>query len=432
MNQISLENFLNQCRNEILQHCIGCGSCIENCEINRFTALKDVNSVHLVEAMKEFIRSGKYERIVYDFAFQCINCLECGTHCPEGIEASLIPIFVKDRLVQEGYEAPRMFKMLQPCRKHSVQDMIGALQVAPSDRWWIDEVPESPQPHDIVLFFGCNEVVFPSAMTATRDIMAHMGLDFVSVAGGKDLCCGASYLNTGDISIAQNMFHRLVESLERFQPKTVLFTCPTCVYILQKAAGENESSAKKYLHFSRFLADRLDEIEFKCLLKKKITLQDPCYTARGLGDYDSPRKVLAAIEGVTLVEMEHNREKALCCGVTATVNNPPHVAEAFISRRLQEAQTAKAETIVSVCSGCQMAFFRHEKEFGLCARSFSEIVAEAMGIDLQPNKMREFLELGDPALILEAARDTIEAGVYSKEEISQILPILFPTEKKKV
>lgn len=428
MSKVSLDKYLERRRDDIIEHCTSCGNCVANCEINRFTALKDADPAQLVEAMVEYIKSGKYEQIVYDYAFQCINCLECTIHCPEGIEASAIPVLVKARLVKEGHEAPPMFKMAQPCQKYSVQSILGALQTAPAEKWWLEEAPENPESHDIVLFLGCNEMSFPSAMAATRDVLTHMGVDFVSVGGGKDLCCGAIHLNTGETSAADEMGRRLVESLDRFHPKTVVFTCPTCVYMVHKTLEGEKTVADKYQHLSRFLADRLDGIQFKQPLSGNFTVQDPCFTARGLGDYDSPRKVLAAIEGLTLVEMEHNHENALCCGATAVANNPPDVAEAFIGGRLQEAREAGAKTVVNVCIGCQMAFFGYEKEFGLCARSFSEVVAEAMGLELQPDKMKQFRDLGDHALILEAAREKFEAGGYNSDEISAVLPFLFRAE----
>ncbi len=83
------------------------------------------------------------------------------------------------------------------------------------------------------------------------------------------------------------------------------------------------------------------------------------------------------------------------------------------------------DDIIERCTGCQMVFFGCENEFGLRARTFSEVMAEAMGIPLQPDKMKQFRDLGSPSLILEAAREEIDAGIYSEEEVSAVLPFLF-------
>ncbi|GAB4338810.1 MAG: (Fe-S)-binding protein [Candidatus Abyssubacteria bacterium] len=424
MGHGSLKGYLERCRGEILVRCTACGACAANCEIRPYTALKHADPATLVEATRRFLEFGEYEQAVYDYAFQCINCLECTIHCPERLEASVIPLLAKARLVGDGYDAPPLMRMAQPCQRYSYQTMLGALQTRPSDVWWLEEVPSDVEHHDIVLFLGCHELIFPSAMRATRDILCGMGLDFVAVGGGKNLCCGAVHLNTADIETAHEMCKNLVESLERFRPRTVLFTCPTCVYVVRKALAKRPPEpSPTYQHLSNFLADRLDTISFTARLNTQFTIQDPCFTARGLGDYDSPRKVLSAIAGVRLVEMKHNRENTLCCGASALGN--PEVARAFIHNRLQEARNAGADAVVNLCAGCQLAFFKYEKEFGLESRQFSEVVAQAMGLETLPDQMKRFRDLGDPVRILESARETIEAGPYSADEISLVLPVLF-------
>ena len=346
MSDVSLKKYMEDCRQEIEEKCTGCGECVANCEINPFTSLKDADPARLAQAKRDFIVSGEFDQEVYDFVFQCINCLECTVHCPEGIEASATAVLAKARFAKEGRALPPMLELARPCQRYSYQEVLSAIQTTPAERWWLEDFPEDPEPHDIVVFFGCHDVIFPASMAATRDILVSMGQDFVALGGGKSLCCGAVHLNTADPETADQMCRDLVAGLERFRPTTVLFTCPTCVYVLEKASREHSASRVRYEHLSRFLADRIDRLDFKKGMPRRITVQDPCFTARGLGDYESPRQVLSAIEGVELVEMEHTRERALCCGWSAKGNPDPSVPDAFMKNRLQEAKDVNAEAIV--------------------------------------------------------------------------------------
>jgi Fe-S oxidoreductase len=49
-------------------------------------------------------------------------------------------------------------------------------------------------------------------------------------------------------------------------------------------------------------------------VKAKVAFHDPCYLGRVNGVFDEPRALLAAIPGIELVELSHQRMNSLCCG----------------------------------------------------------------------------------------------------------------------
>jgi Fe-S oxidoreductase len=62
---------------------------------------------------------------------------------------------------------------------------------------------------------------------------------------------------------------------------------------------------------------------------------------------------LASIPGIELVEMEHNREQALCCGAGGgRMWTETEAGERFSDIRAQEAGETGAEAIVTACSFC--------------------------------------------------------------------------------
>jgi heterodisulfide reductase subunit D len=65
--------------------------------------------------------------------------------------------------------------------------------------------------------------------------------------------------------------------------------------------------------------------------------------------------VLNSIPGLELVEMERNRERALCCGTSAFTNCDSYSMQVQ-SERLQEARATGAELLITACPKCQIHF----------------------------------------------------------------------------
>ena len=63
----------------------------------------------------------------------------------------------------------------------------------------------------------------------------------------------------------------------------------------------------------------------------------PAIWAGSLSIYEPPREMIEAIPNVKLVEMEHNREEAHCCGSVLTLIKDPAVAADVGKVRLEEA-----------------------------------------------------------------------------------------------
>ena len=83
----------------------------------------------------------------------------------------------------------------------------------------------------------------------------------------------------------------------------------------------------------------------------RVTFHDGCHGLRELGTYDQPRRLLAEVQGLTLVEM---KEKT-CCGFGGTFAAKfPMISTAMGEVRCGVAQETGAEYIVSNDSSCLM------------------------------------------------------------------------------
>jgi coenzyme F420-reducing hydrogenase delta subunit/Fe-S oxidoreductase len=85
-----------------------------------------------------------------------------------------------------------------------------------------------------------------------------------------------------------------------------------------------------------------------------IAYHDSCRMGRGLGLYVEPRIVIEET-GDHLVELEHNRGYADCCGVGAWQRCDP-TSRALRLSRLRETRDAGADRLVTPCSRCTLHF----------------------------------------------------------------------------
>jgi Fe-S oxidoreductase len=71
------------------------------------------------------------------------------------------------------------------------------------------------------------------------------------------------------------------------------------------------------------------------------------------GIYEPPRQLLELLPETRLVEMERNRENALCCGTSAWMECSSH-SKAIQTDRMQEAIQTGAQTLITACPKCQI------------------------------------------------------------------------------
>jgi Fe-S oxidoreductase len=110
------------------------------------------------------------------------------------------------------------------------------------------------------------------------------------------------------------------------------------------------------LHHSQFLFDLIESgrIELNSSPEKMaVCYHDSCFLGRYNNIYDEPRKILTAIKGINLVEMEKNQEKSFCCGA----GGGRMWMEEHLGRRINEMRTIQAldknpDAVATACPYC--------------------------------------------------------------------------------
>jgi Fe-S oxidoreductase len=88
-------------------------------------------------------------------------------------------------------------------------------------------------------------------------------------------------------------------------------------------------------------------------LDLKVTYHDPCYLGRHSSIYDAPRRILGSIPGVTVLEMQNNRERSFCCGGGSGGSWKDNVGKESLGEvRIKEAIGTGAGVIATACPYC--------------------------------------------------------------------------------
>ena len=188
----------------------------------------------------------------------------------------------------------------------------------------------------VFYFPGCgSERLFSQVGLATQAMLWHAGVQTVLPPGY--LCCGYPQRGSGQFDKAQKMitdnrvlFHRVANTLNYLDIKTVVVSCGTCYDQLQG-----------YKFEEIFPGSRIIDIH-EYLLEKGITLQnagaflfhDPCHSPMKLQD---PLKTVKALLGDNVVQ------SARCCGESGTLAlNRPDISTQVRFRKEEEIRKGEA------------------------------------------------------------------------------------------
>ncbi len=173
-------------------------------------------------------------------------------------------------------------------------------------------------------------------------------------------CCGQPAFNTGYWAEARAVARPVLERLKDAEVVAVASgSCGAMVKVFYPqlfAQTRHESAAKalsdKVWEFSDFLVKKLGVTDLGAVFPAKITFHDGCHGRRELGIKESPRKLLARVRGLQLIEMQ---EAETCCGFGGTFSAKfPMISTAMGEGKCASAEETGAEYIVSNDSSCLM------------------------------------------------------------------------------
>lgn len=289
-----------------------------------------------------------------DDLWLCTTCGHCQVLCPRGVNIpgvirSLRNWAWQERAVPEGL----------PSLMWDVHWDGNPWGRPPSQRYdWADglDLPDfDPEKHEILFYVGCSscyDLRMQKVARAFVNVLRAAGVQF-GVLGEDEPCCGEAVNAIGQEAYLAEIVESNTRLFAERGVNRLVTLSPHCydIFATHHPAGDGFQPQ----HYTGYLVELIDagRLELPGIAGIPVTFQDPCYLGRIHGQYEEPRQVLNAIDGVELREMDDNREQSLCCGggggrmFMETV-----VEDRFAIPRVKQAQATGAKVLVTACPAC--------------------------------------------------------------------------------
>ena len=217
----------------------------------------------------------------------------------------------------------------------------------------------SPRPK-VALFVTCLVDLFrPTVGFAAVKLIEDAGCEVV--VPPAQTCCGQPAFNSGDRKDAAMLAKKVIETFEGYD--YLVAPSGSCAGQIRAhypelfEAGDPwkaraEVLAAKCHELVSFLVDVLGVASTGAKFAGAVTYHDSCSGLRELGVREQPRKLLAAVDGLTLTELE---DSDVCCGFGGTFSvKYSDLSGAIVDKKAQKVEATGATTLLAGDLGCLM------------------------------------------------------------------------------
>jgi len=399
---------------DVAEHCTVCHKCLAPCPVNIDFGDVSMNMRNLLRKMgQKSFRPGSAAAMFFLNATnpETIKMVRAGM-VGVGFKAQRLANDLLKVLARKQTKAPRATLGTAPIKEQVIhfinKKMPGGLPKKTAralldieDKDYVpiirDPASTSAETEAVFYFPGCgSERLFSQVGLATQAMLWHAGVQTVLPPGY--LCCGYPQRGSGDFDKAEKLitdnrvlFHRVANTLNYLDIKTVVVSCGTCYDQLQT-----------YEFGKIFPGCRIIDIH-EFLLEKGITLpagqggylyHEPCHNPMKLGD---PMQTVRSLVGDKVLKSER------CCGESGTlgVTRPDISTQVRFSkeesiRKGEAALRADGRVgpkenvkILTTCPSCLQGLKRYEDDLqnGLLEADYIviEMARQILGKDWMPD-----------------------------------------------
>jgi len=242
----------------------------------------------------------------------------------------------------------------------------------------------APQRTRVGFFITCIcDQFFPEVGACAVKVLRRLGVEVTF--SPAQTCCGQPAFNTGYRQEAREVAARVLDLYQNAE--YVVAPSGSCTSMVRvfypelfaddaERLRQAEDLKKRFFEFSEFLVQVLKVEDVGARFARRVSYHDSCHLLRELGIEQEPRKLVRAVRGLELLEMQDHR---LCCGFGGTFAVKfPEVSVAMGQDKLRAASEAGAEVIVANDSSCLMhlAGLIHRQGLPLRTMHLAELLAQ--------------------------------------------------------
>lgn len=242
---------------------------------------------------------------------------------------------------------------------------------------------------EILFWVGCAGSFDQRAQKVTRafvEILNHAGIEF-AILGKEEMCTGDPARRAGNEFLFQMMAFNNIQTLNLYEVKKIVTTCPHCFNTLKNEypeLGGNYEVISHAVYLQQLIAEGRVKMKERGEFKgKRITYHDSCYLGRANHIYEAPREVLQSLDA-DLVELKRCRTNGLCCGAGgAQMFKEDEPGERRINiERTKDVLDSGAKVVASNCPFCLTMLSdgikNSEKEQEIQALDIAEMIARSI------------------------------------------------------
>jgi Fe-S oxidoreductase len=381
--------------------CTECGRCKDACptfQTGKPLSMKAVNDSlkhHLLERREALVTHAAEQPallgsvISEETLWSCTTCGYCEAACP--IELEHLDRFFGLRQHQVMIEGQFPHELKKLFEAYESQGNPWGLQAAQRGDWAKGlDVPlvrdaEQMAKLDWLFYVGSAASFDPRGQKIARafvKVLQQAGVRF-GMLGAEEGSTGECVRRLGNEMLYQQLAQPLAERLNALGVKRIVTCDPHALNSLRNELPEFGGHFE-VLHHTQLMAQLMDQGRLQLHPKlQRVVFHDPCYLGRHNGEFDAPRKLLAALSSDAPLEMALSREKAMCCGAGGgRMWMEENTGRRINELRAEQALATAPSLIATACPYCAVMMAD-----GLSAlqpggatpsRDLAELVAEAL------------------------------------------------------